>query len=93
VSAPNPTNDDILQGVAALSPTDVWAVGSEGGTNDLTMKWNGTDWSIVPSPHHPDALNSVASVSVDVQGGLWATGFHLNLGNYAYDTLIEHAAS
>lgn len=91
VSSPNPTNDDILQGVAALSPTDVWAVGSEGGTNDLTMRWNGTDWSVVPSPHRPGALNSLASVSVDVRGGLWATGFDLNLGSYAYDTLIEHA--
>jgi hypothetical protein len=93
VSTPNPTNDDILQGVAALSPTDVWAVGSEGGTNNLTMQWNGTDWSIVPSPHRRDALNSLASVSVDVQGGLWATGFDLNLGSYAYDTLIEHAGT
>jgi hypothetical protein len=32
-------------------------------------------------------------VSVDVQGGLWATGFDLNLGSYAYDTLIEHAGT
>jgi hypothetical protein len=30
-------------------------------------------------------------VSVDVRGGLWATGFALNLDSYAYDTLIEHA--
>ncbi len=45
VPSPNePSANNFLLGVAALSPNDAWAVGSH------IEHWDGTSWSIVPSP-------------------------------------------
>src|SRR5438105_3286110 len=46
--------DNYLNGVSATSSTDAWAVGSYTvGTaaNTLAEHWNGTSWSVVPSPN------------------------------------------
>lgn len=45
--APSPGSSAALYGVAATSPTNVWAVGSyrKGGVNrTLALHWNGTSW-------------------------------------------------
>ena len=57
-----------LNGLSARSATDIWAAGTfqaGQGTNvnsfTLTMHWNGTRWSIVPSPNPatPSPVNGV----------------------------------
>ena len=91
VSSPNPgATNNYLDGVTAVSATDVWAVGSyEDGTSGGTLveQWNGTSWSIVPSPS-PDAdqdeLLGVATVSASAG---WAVGHAYRLGGYP--TLVE----
>src|SRR4051812_42239449 len=44
-----------LSGIAAVSPTDVWAVGeqraADGVNRTLTEHWNGSSWQVVPSPN------------------------------------------
>jgi hypothetical protein len=76
-----------LTGISALSPTDIWAVGSYStvtgtvvDTFTLTEHYNGTAWTIVPSPNpaprHPlngaqQVLNSVAAIGT---GDVWAVG-------------------
>ena len=55
VKSPNPgAGVDNLTGVSALSRTSAWAVGTyvvKGPTfKSLTLHWNGTAWSHVPSP-------------------------------------------
>jgi hypothetical protein len=47
------TDYDVLNGVAAISPNDVWAVGnfmSTGGTGQQSLieHWDGVQWRIVP---------------------------------------------
>ena len=84
--------DNSLQGVDAVSPTDVWAVGYSQGVNSdfttsrsrtLTLKWNGTEWSIVPSPNAFDIRHSVLrDVSALADGHVWAVGA-------AYDSRAE----
>jgi len=91
VPSPSPTNDCILQGVTALSSNDVWAVGSMADSRPLTMQWNGTGWTIVSSPQRHAALSSLAAVSADSHGRLWAAGFEFERQTYAYHTLIEQA--
>ena len=55
-NSPSPdTQGNTLNAVAALSTTDVWAVGykHDNNLNDsrtLTLHWDGADWSIAPSP-------------------------------------------
>lgn len=50
-------NSNRLEGVTALSTNDVWAFGSwseangSGHQHTLVMHWDGTAWTIVPSPN------------------------------------------
>jgi hypothetical protein len=69
-----------LNSVAAGSATDAWAVGwsccaaRNFGEGTLTEHWNGSAWSIVPSPDtrfNDEVLNSVAAIS---PGNAWAVG-------------------
>jgi hypothetical protein len=71
----NPGPDSsLLFDVAAISPTDIWAVGSHySGT--LTMHWNGSAWSIVPSPN-ANGFSRLHGVSATAANDVWAVGFH-----------------
>jgi N-acetylneuraminic acid mutarotase len=69
-----------LFGVAALSPTDAWAVGytayQSGGTYyTLIEHWDGSQWSVVPSPNVGTTHNVLYSVSVVSASDVWAVGF------------------
>ena len=81
-------------GLAAISPSDVWAVGAYGQTNagpdqTLALQWNGTSWSQVTTPNigvGNDDLWGVATVpgaTVDI-GNVWA------VGDYTDVNQIEH---
>jgi hypothetical protein len=81
------------EGITALSPTSVWAVGTVGVfINHHSFRqaaiehWNGTSWSIVaspnPNPKGPSTLNGVASISAN---DIWAVG---SIGVNA--TITEH---
>jgi hypothetical protein len=84
-----------LNGVAARSATDVWAVGdfsdSTGTTpvaRTLTLHWNGSAWSKVDSPNGGSGDSIVNGVSATPGGGdVWAAGFDL-LAPSTYRTLI-----
>jgi hypothetical protein len=83
-------DDNQLLGVAADSPTDVWAVG--GSVRTLIEHWDGTSWSIVPSPNHTgaagDQLTGVAAIS---PSDVWAVGHSTGVsGKGIVQTLIEH---
>lgn len=64
-----------LEGVAAVSTNDIWAVGyyetSPGQAQRLIEHWNGTGWRIVPNPEHKGGLFGVAAVSAN---DVWAVG-------------------
>jgi hypothetical protein len=79
--APSGTTASLL-GVADLAPGDGWAVGFSTNTStdqDQTLieHWNGTSWSIVPSPDPAggstgsDELEAIAAVSPT---DIWAAG-------------------
>jgi hypothetical protein len=70
--------------VAALSASNVWAVGTGPGTvtggcsahpSELIEHWDGTSWSVVPSvnpfPCHNDSMNGVAAAAAN---DVWAVG-------------------
>jgi len=68
-----------LQAVTAISPSDVWAVGSQAGirngapvTVPLIERWNGTSWTVVPAPEA--ALGVLESVSATSASDVWAVG-------------------
>jgi hypothetical protein len=92
VSSPNiGTGDNVLFAVAAVSGSDVWAVGYyHGGTANLTVAehWNGSVWSVVPTPNVGTRENYLDGVAAISGGDVWAVGEYLTSGNY--QTLIEH---
>ncbi len=79
----NPTNNQ-LQGVAAISPSDAWATGTSYApvTKTLIEHWDGSQWSVVPSPDLPgdsyDQLFGVAAVS---SADVWAVGRGITQGS------------
>src|SRR5436190_2127179 len=54
VPSPSPAPDfSVLYAVAGVSPDDIWGVGNttgDFGQTPLTEHWDGTTWSVVPSP-------------------------------------------
>jgi len=78
---PSPSTNrltNVLQGVAAVAPRDVWAVGTASVVNPLGLTliehWNGTQWSIVPSPNPSANDNGLASVAASAPNDVWAVG-------------------
>jgi hypothetical protein len=86
------TNTNILYGVAAISPKDVWAVGSyASGHRGLTLveHWNGKHWNVVASPNVGSGSNTLLGVAALSAQNVWAVGNSSDaLGNA--QTLIEH---
>jgi len=92
VASPNPSSSADLAGVAAVSPTDIWAVG--GYLDDTTQvlhtlveHWNGKRWDLVASPDVPPSDNRLNAVAA-LPAGQWAVGSYFSeLG--PLKTLIE----
>ena len=88
VKSPNPGVPDGLSGVAAVSATDVWAVGSEGtqmgGGQTVIEHWNGTSWSVVKSPSPGSFSSQLLGVAAISPTNVWTVGYADS------STLIEH---
>jgi hypothetical protein len=73
------------------SPTDVWAVGDQGVTDSssstLIEHWNGTKWSIVPSPS-PGSNGDLTGVTTsNASNDVWAVGSDEPAGTTQAQTL------
>lgn len=85
-----------LFGVAAISSNDVWAVGHFGAANSLadsmlTEHWNGSQWSVVPSPNPSTTANRLNSVTAISTNNVWTVGnFFLNGSQSQDQTAVEH---
>lgn len=85
-----------LTTVSARAADDVWAVGmsTNGPMNHtLTMHWDGTSWSVVPSVDPDPRNNQLGSVTAVSATDAWAVGWSGTdsiLGHTAEHTLIEH---
>jgi hypothetical protein len=62
-----------LQGLAAISPTDIWAVGELDGRTPLFMHWDGTAWTQF---NNPTAVSGVLYRASAVSAtDIWAVGY------------------
>ena len=86
VAAPSPgVGSAVLLSVTAVSSTGVWAVGyttpTKGGNRQTLIEhWNGSSWSVSPSPSVTGSDSELLGVSGSPANGLWAVGFSLNNG-------------
>jgi hypothetical protein len=76
-----------LNGVAAVSGNNVWAVG-DSGSGTLIEQWNGTSWTVVPSPSPGPLFNILTGAAVVSADDIWAVGSSQN-NNGISQTLIE----
>jgi hypothetical protein len=92
-SPSNGTGNNQLNAAAAVASNDVWAVGWYYNVNDfrsetLIEHWNGTNWSIVPSPNIANVeSNSLSSVAAVAANNVWAVG---DAYNGTDEEIIEH---
>jgi hypothetical protein len=98
VSSPNgfPFNHNLLYDVTAVSANDVWAVGifkpNTGPTEEaLTMHWDGTSWSVVPTPKAQEWGRTLNGVTAVAANDVWAVGYiDYDPNHFDFDTLILH---
>jgi hypothetical protein len=89
------TNVNGLLGVSCQSPNLCEAVGaylnaSLGQYQTLIESWNGTSWTIVPSPNNGTGYNVLAAISCRrTARSCQAVGNYLNTGLGVYQSLIE----
>ena len=76
---PNDTNP-VLVGIVALSSDNIWTAGQfivplEGSAqHTLTENWDGSSWSVVPSPNARNSNNRLHGIAATPNGTLWAVG-------------------
>ncbi len=73
-----------LQGITAVSATDIWAFGATDALGperitNLVLHWNGTDWSIAtvpdPNPRHVQLVDDFLYGGIVIpQGDIWLVG-------------------
>ena len=82
---------DVLDGVAEVSPTNVWAVGYSNNSSPLIEHFDGSRWSQVPAPTAPNTSNEVFNaVAADSASDVWAVGGQFQAGVGGDVPLIEH---
>ncbi|MDQ2905899.1 MAG: hypothetical protein M3Y81_20445 [Chloroflexota bacterium] len=79
VPSPNVADENNqLTSISALSASDIWAVGIsygyQGAQLTLTEHWDGSRWSIVPSPDPSRAANTLFGVAAASSNDVWAVG-------------------
>jgi hypothetical protein len=76
-----------LDGLAAISPSDIWALGhhgtAPGGASqavDVFEHWDGSRWRLVPSPQlgTSSGTGAMQDLSADSKGHVWAVGGRLS---------------
>ncbi len=92
VPSPNFGTYDILQALAAVSSSDVWAAGyyTLNSTNrTLIEHWNGLFWQTVTSPNEGKSDNFLCGLAAVSANDVWAVGYYADSSSDVA-TLTEH---
>jgi hypothetical protein len=98
VPSPDPSpgiQPKYLESVSAVATDDVWAVGfsftiGDTPSHTFIIHWNGTEWSVVPSPNvgtHGNQLYGVTALSAN---DAWAVGNYQTVTLVTYQPLFLH---
>lgn len=94
IPSPSPgAEQNILFGVAAISDSDVWAVGGEqdasGLWHTLTEHYDGSAWSVVTAGDEGSTGNQLYAVKALATNNVYAVGQQAN-SDFPNEALIEH---
>lgn len=97
ISSPNGNSTgNVLTGISANSPTDIWAVGHLTApgieVKTLALHFNGSSWSLVPTPNvvHGGNLTQNVLTSVVAAGPNDVTAVGFTLANFTELTMVQH---
>jgi hypothetical protein len=95
VPSPNVAAQNTLLGIRAFSASDAWAVGSHNVAGTLNFaslveRWNGAEWSIVPSPSPAPFENRLQDVDGVSSSDLWAVSSQQNHPDGVRQALVLH---
>ena len=83
--------------LVAITASNAWAVGfyekSTTSFRTLVEHWNGSNWSVVPSPNADSGENALAAVAAVSASDIWAVGYRHGPGAPGggdRKTLVEH---
>jgi hypothetical protein len=81
VPPPTETGFQLGEAITAIAPSDVWAVGINGGQANVSAHWNGTAWSNVPTPflQTTNSTNFLTGLSAAGSNDVWASGYEGNV--------------
>jgi hypothetical protein len=87
-------NKPVLNGVTAVAANDIWAVGEElspagAAVSALTEHWNGTAWSIVPSPTPAGIFPTLTAVAARGSSDVYAVGSALPSDGVAQGLILR----
>src|SRR5689334_20790485 len=80
IASPNGSGQvNELHSVSAFAENDVWAAGVSYNTerttgSTLIEHWNGSRWSVVPSPNPSSSVNMINAVAAVSANDVWAVG-------------------
>ena len=92
ICSPNAGTQSQLNGVTPISASDVWAVGfSTPSTVKQTLAehWNGTSWTVIPSPNVGTSANQLNGTAAGAANDVWAVGSSTTPSG-VFQTLVEH---
>jgi hypothetical protein len=87
------TGDNVLTGISAVSSKDVWATGYyvDGPKHKtLTLHYNGTTWSHVPSANGADGTDILMGIEASSPTNAWAVGFEYRAALRHYVASTQH---
>jgi len=82
-----------LNGAAAVSNSNAWAVGYAGNSSApkiLMLHWNGTAWSRVTSPSVLTATGELSAITAVTAKSAWAVGYTGGIGTGKNHSLLLH---
>jgi hypothetical protein len=79
VRVPQPGNTNVLNAVTCVSKANCWAAGSHDTrasvrTRNEVLHWNGSHWSLVPTPKGPRVNSELLGISCLMKTSCWAVG-------------------
>jgi hypothetical protein len=79
-----------LMGIAALSPTNVWSVGSDKDDLLIAEHFDGAQWSAVPTPQVSEYFSVLNSITALSENDIWAVGAYQNTQGTVDSGLVLH---
>lgn len=87
------TASNFLTGVTVVNRKDAWAAGyyvdSSGNNQSLIERWDGTSWSVVPSPNPGLNSNVLTAINAHAANKIWVVGYYTNSSTGYEHTLTE----